>query len=100
MISNLRSNKYDTFIIFTFYNDIKYMKLLFDALGDIFSFFGFLIYLEVIKLWCYQLNYNYKTNIMRRNFCGVNRSINNNSYNNEEIIVINDELEENEIKEK
>ena len=26
----------DTFIIFTFYNDIKYMKLLFDVLGDIF----------------------------------------------------------------
>ena len=37
---------------------------------------------------------------MRRSFCGVNRSINNDSYNNEEIIVINDDLEENEIKEK
>ena len=80
-------------------NDIKLMKLLFDALGDIFSFFGFLIYLEVIKLCCYQLNYNCKTNIMRRSFGEVNRTINNDSFDNDEIIVINDDLEENEINE-
>ncbi len=40
-------------IIFAVNNDIKYMKLLLDALGDIFSFFWFLIYLEVFKLDCY-----------------------------------------------
>ena len=99
MGSNLNSNKYDTFIIFEVKNFIKYMKLLFDALGDIFSFFGFLIYLEVIKLCCYHLNYNCKTNIMRRSFGEVNRSINNDSFDNDEIIVINDDLEENEINE-
>jgi hypothetical protein len=55
-----------------FYNHskIKYIKEKFvlDISSDFFSFFGFLIYLEMIELKCRQFDYNVKKNITRRSF--------------------------------
>lgn len=46
----------------------EYKKHIFflDISGDIFSIFGFLIYLEVIEFSCFGLNKDYRKNIMRR----------------------------------
>ena len=41
-------------------------KFILDSLGDIFSFLGFLVYLEIIELNCYGLNYNLRNNIITR----------------------------------
>ena len=48
--------------------EMKYIKLKFflDVSGDIFSFIGFLIYLEIIELNICKLDYNLRKNIMRR----------------------------------
>lgn len=45
---------------------IKYTKLILDTIGDIFNFFGFVIYLEIIVFHCYGLNYNIHKNIVHR----------------------------------
>ena len=49
-------------------SEMKYTKLKFflDISGDIFSFIGFLIYLEIIELKIFKLNYNTRKNIIRR----------------------------------
>ena len=49
---------------------IKYIeeKFVLDIISDFFSFFGFLIYLEMIELKCRQFDYNIKKNITRRSF--------------------------------
>ena len=41
-------------------------KFSLDILGDIFSFFGFLIYLEIIELNCCGFNYNLRNKIINR----------------------------------
>ena len=41
-------------------------KFCLDILGDIFSFFGFLVYLEMIELNCCGLNYNLRNKIINR----------------------------------
>lgn len=48
--------------------DVKHkgVKFFLDISGDIFSIFGFLIYLEVIECSCFGLNINYRKNIIRR----------------------------------
>ena len=46
--------------------DYLYEKFSLDILGDVFSFFGFLIYLEIIVLNCFGFNYNLRTNIIDR----------------------------------
>ena len=43
-----------------------------DIIGDTLSIFGFLIYLEIIVFNCNKLDYNIKTNIMRRSFGEIN----------------------------
>ena len=47
---------------------IKYyiINFILDISGDILSFFGFLVYLEMIELNCCNLNYNLRKNIMKR----------------------------------
>ena len=45
---------------------LLYEKFILDILGDIFSFFGFLIYLEIIELNCFGLNYNLRNKIIKR----------------------------------
>ena len=47
---------------------IPYCRLQFalDFSGDFFSFFGFLIYLEMIELNCFGLNYNLRNTIIKR----------------------------------
>ena len=49
-------------------NNIKIIKFYLDISGDIFSFIGFLIYLEIIILKFYKYDYNIKENITRRSF--------------------------------
>ena len=46
----------------------KLYKFFLDTLGDIFSLFGFLIFLEIVVLHCYKLDSNIKQNIMFRAF--------------------------------
>ena len=43
-------------------------KFILDTSGDLISFFGFLIYLEMIELKCGKYDYNIKKNITRRSF--------------------------------
>ena len=47
-------------------NSLLTQKFILDCLGDIFSFFGFLVYLEIIELNCYGLNYNLRNKIITR----------------------------------
>ena len=49
-------------------SEMKYTKTKFclDVSGDICSFIGFLIYLEIIELKIFKLNYNVRKNIIRR----------------------------------
>ena len=44
----------------------------FDIYGDLLSILGFLIYLEIIELNCYNLNYNLKKNIIKRSSGDLN----------------------------
>ena len=46
--------------------DFLYLKFFLDTSGDVFSFFGFLIYLEIIELNCCDLNYNIRNTIISR----------------------------------
>ena len=71
-------------------NNYKIGKFWLDISGDILSIFGFLIYLEIIVFNCYKLDYNIKTNIMRRSFGEINK-INSNDDNED------DENDENNI---
>ena len=43
-----------------------YEKFTLDVFQDIFSLFGFLIYLEIIELNCFGLNYNLREKIIKR----------------------------------
>ena len=65
----------------------KWKKYFCDVIGDFFSVFGFLIYLEIIVLKIFNLDYNIKTNITRRSFgesYGINKKpINDNANDNE-----------------
>ena len=58
--------KYDL----TIKSKIKFIlpKFILDMTGDFLSFFGFLIYLEMIELKCGNLHYNTKKNIIKRSF--------------------------------
>ena len=73
-------------------SNIKYIniKFILDCSGDFVSFFGFLIYLEIIELNCEKISHNLKKNIIRRSF-GESYGINSN-----EKSLINSEEEENE----
>ena len=56
---------------------IIYLKFVLDISGDLVSFFGFLIYLEIIIFNCWKLNYNIRNNISERSFresYGIQRS--------------------------
>ena len=50
------------------WDSIHYAKEIFtlDILGDFFSLIGFLIYLEIIEIDCWKLDYNSRKNIMNR----------------------------------
>ena len=54
----------------TIKSKIKFIlpKFILDMTGDFLSFFGFLIYLEMIELKCGNLHYNTKKNIIKRSF--------------------------------
>ena len=54
----------------TIRSKIKFIlpKFILDMTGDFLSFFGFLIYLEMIELKVGNLHYNTKKNIMKRSF--------------------------------
>ena len=45
---------------------LLYAKFTLDVFQDIFSLFGFLIYLEIIELKCFGLNYNLREKIINR----------------------------------
>ena len=67
-------------------NEMKFIKEKFclDILGDIFSFFGFLVYLEMIELNCCGLNYNLRNKIINRGvleLINIEDYISNNSPN-------------------
>lgn len=51
-------------------SSIKFIlhKFYLDIFGDCLSFFGFLVYLEIIELNCCTFSYNIKKNITRRSF--------------------------------
>ena len=64
---NSENNEKDNHIaFFATDNSFKVAKFCLDVSGDIFSLTGFLIYLEIIRLKCGQMNYNIKTNIIKR----------------------------------
>ena len=88
------------------HSKIKYIKEKFvlDITSDFFSFFGFLIYLEMIELKCRQFDYNIKKNITRRSFgesYGIHEGKKKNSTvnNRNEPILENEEGEEEEEEE-
>ena len=63
-----------------------------DIIGDTLSIFGFLIYLEIIVFNCNKLDYNIKTNIMRRSFGEINnRNSDDDNENDDNNITIEDE---------
>ena len=67
-------------------------KFFLDVSGDVVSFIGFLIYLEIIELNCFQLDYNLRNTITRR---GINESLDIENINDEDDM--NDSfIEENE----
>ena len=41
-------------------------KFFLDVSGDVYCFFGFLIYLEIIELYCFNLSYNSRKSIDQR----------------------------------
>jgi len=47
---------------------LKITRFALDISGDIISFFGFLVYLEIIELNFCNLNYNLRKNIMKRGY--------------------------------
>ena len=53
--------------------DIKFsiIKLILDFTSDIVSIFGYLIYLEIIELHCFKLDFNLKKNILKREIFDV-----------------------------
>ena len=55
-------------------DNYKILKLILDSLGDIISFFGFLIYLGIMVLDCCNLDYDIVPNIMKRGFKEANAS--------------------------
>ena len=65
----------------------KWKKYFCDFVGDFFSIFGFLIYLEIIVLKIFSLDYNIRANITRRSFgesYGINKKpINANENDND-----------------
>ena len=46
----------------------KIFKLILDTFGDLSSCMGFLVYLEIIVLKCYNYDYDIKNNIIKRGF--------------------------------
>ena len=74
--------------IFSDKNKFKIRKFCLDISGDILSVFGFLIYLELIVIYCCKCDYNTKANIMRRSFGEVRNDISNDSIINDEEIVL------------
>lgn len=48
------------------YTALKFHKFLINLFSNIFACFGFLVYLEIIELNCYGLNYNLKRKIIER----------------------------------
>ena len=95
------------YIIKEFYNhsQIKYIKekYILDLSSDFFSFFGFLIYLEMIELNCFKFNYNTKRNIIRRSFgesYGIQRNKKRKNLNNGNNNSISENEEEEEEEEK
>ena len=61
-----RKEKDINFAFFATNNNLIVAHFYLDISGDIFSIFGFLIYLEVIEFYCFGLNKDYRKNIMRR----------------------------------
>ena len=57
-----------------------------DISGDLFCVIGFLIYLEIIELNCFQLNFNLRTNIKKRSF--------SDSFNSKGLLNYNDKSED------
>ena len=49
-------------------SEMKYTipKFFLDVSGDVYCFFGFLIYLEIIELYCFNLSYNSRKSIDQR----------------------------------
>ena len=71
------------------------IKFILDLSGDILSFLGFLIYLEIIELNCFKFNYNTKNNITQRSYFesyGISKvnDLNNSLFNQENSINIQD----------
>ena len=87
-----------------FRTDDKYKKKKYfcDFTGDIFSLIGFLIYLEIIVLKIFNLDYNIRANITRRSFgesYGINKkpiNENDNENDNEERSFASEEVEQEE----
>ena len=94
----LINNKIRTEYYFTGNNkftSLKFFKFIFEILGEFFSFFGFMIYLELIELNFCGLNYNLKKCIIRRSIQDLDFRV---KY--ESISLFNDEdVEEEEEKE-
>jgi len=59
------NNNWDNFFVGV-ETPLIYEKFALDVFQDIFSLFGFLIYLEIIELNCCGLNYNLRDKIIRR----------------------------------
>ena len=64
---------YSPFQLNTKYKDnyiknIRYAKFYIGLTGDLLSILIFLVYLEIIELNCYKLNYNLKKNISKRSY--------------------------------
>ena len=55
------------------YTALKFHKFLLNVFSDVFAFFGFLVYLELVELNCFGLNYNLKKAIIER---GIEEEIN------------------------
>jgi hypothetical protein len=68
----------------TIFSDIKFfhgnrnkkIKFSLDIFGDAFCVFGFIIYLELIKIKCCKFDYNTRDNMMKRSFGEINEAIN------------------------
>ena len=96
-------------VIYNFFKDELYnhsaiqniiTKFIIDIFSDCFSFFEFLVYLEIIELKCGKISYNIKRNITRRSFgesYGIHENQNKiNIINNNEIEGEEEEDEEEE----
>ena len=68
----------------TIFSDIKFfhgnrnkkIKFSLDIFGDAICVFGFIIYLELIKIKCCKFDYNTRDNMMKRSFGEINEAIN------------------------